>query len=454
MWGAVLALKLAAGSARAEAPQPAPVAPPAERPTQPSGDPASPTPAPPAPRTGWRVQGLPIANYNSDEGLGYGARVMLVDAADGTYSPYRYAVVAQFFQTTLGVAQHRLQLDAVRFLDSPWRVGLEFNLLKDRFSPYFGEAGDSAYEPDFSTCEDRDALETDPDVCPGNPSFRGLRYYSFEQRTLPSVVLNLRRPLSGPWQLAVGYRFRYTTVSTRYDADDLGQLRDSRLEEDVRAGRIVGVSEADLGEDVSFRTGELTMGLLLDMRDNEPAPVRGMFHEVTLRAAAGVTGSSYGYWGATANLRFYHPVLDDRLVAALRLVADALSGDVPFFLLSSFGGVEWRDGWSGIGGVYTARGLLKNRLQGKVKALANGELRWKFASVSPGGQQLDFTLVAFMDAGQAWTDLSLAEGSELGYGGGGGLRIAWERNFIVRIDYGRSPSDDTSGFYLNFNHLF
>lgn len=412
-----------------------------------------PSPAVEPPRTGWRVQGLPLVSYNSDEGLGYGARLMLVDAGDGSPVPYRYSVVAQFFQTTNGVAQHRLILDAPRFLESDWRLGATVSLLNDRFSPYFGLGGQSAREPAYEACADRDALKVDPNACPGNPDFRGLRYYSYEQRTLPSVVLNARRPLRGPWQVALGYRFRLTTVNARYGSKDLGQARDSRLVEDARAGLLSGLDGSEDGA-ATFRTAEVTASLLLDTRDNEPAPVRGMFHELALRGAAMPTGSGSNYWGATANLRFYQPVFSERLVAAARLFVDVMGGDVPFFLLTSFGGVEWLDGWSGLGGVYTARGLLKNRLQGQVKALANGELRWRFLSVAPWEQRLDFTLVGFVDAGQAWTDLHFADGGAPRYGAGGGLRIAWNNNFILRVDYGLSPGDGTTGFYLDFGHLF
>ncbi|WP_257460469.1 outer membrane protein assembly factor [Archangium lipolyticum] len=405
------------------------------------------------PRTGWHVLGLPLVSFNSDEGFGYGARLMLVDSGDGSQRPYRYSVVAQFFQSTRGIAQHRLMLDAPSFLSSSWRLGVSLSMLNDRFSPYFGLGGGAAYVPAFEACEDRKALESDPNVCPGNPDFRGLRYYNFEQRTLPSVVLNARRPLSGPWQVALGYRFRLTTVRTRYGAEDLGQARDSRVVEDARAGLLSGLDGVEDGEAVS-RTAEVTASLLLDTRDNEPAPVRGMFHELALRGASTVTGSGSNYWGATANLRFYHPLVSDRLVAALRLFVDVMGGDVPFYHLSSFGGVEWLDGWGGIGGVYTARGILKNRLQGQAKALANGELRWNFLSVSPWQQRLDFTLIAFFDAGQAWTDLRFADGGLPRYGGGGGLRIAWQNDFILRVDYGISPRDGTTGFYLDFGHMF
>ncbi|WNG45261.1 BamA/TamA family outer membrane protein [Archangium minus] len=443
-WAVVLTAVLTSAPGWAEQPPSEALEPPAAHVTPPPTE---------APRTGWRVMGLPLVSFNSDEGFGYGARLMLVDAGDGTQRPYRHSVVAQFFQTTNGVAQHRLILDAPRFLSSEWRLGINLGLLNDRFSPYFGLGGLATYEPAFAGCEDREALKSDPNACPGNPDFRGLRYYTFDQRTLPSVVLNMRRPLSGPWQVALGYRFRLTSVRTRYGTEELGQARDSRLEEDARAGLISGLNGSADGA-ATFRTAEVTASLLLDTRDNEPAPVRGMFHELALRGAAAPTGSASNYWGVTANLRFYQPLFSERLVVAARLFVDLMGGDVPVFLLTSFGGVEWLEGWSGIGGVYTARGILKNRLQGQAKALANGEVRWKFLSVSPWQQHLDFTLVAFLDAGQAWTDLRFADGGAPRYGVGGGLRIAWENDFILRVDYGLSPRDGTTGFYLDFGHLF
>jgi hypothetical protein len=408
--------------------------------------------APAEPRSGWRFAGLPLLNFNSDEGFGYGLRVLLVDPGDGSLKPYRTSVMAQFFQTTNGVAAHRLSTDALRFLGSAWRVGLDLSLINDRFAPYYGIAGASDYDADFNTCDDRDALDVSLDACPGNPEFRGLRYYSYEQRILPSVALNTRRSVKGPWQVALGYRFRLTRVKTRYDVEDRGQRRDSRLEEDARRGLLTGLEGGPRSD--TFRTAELTAGLLLDLRDNEPAPVRGMFHELAARGAAQATGSAFRYWGTTLNLRFYHPVVSERLVAALRLMGDVLGGDVPFYLLNAFGGVEWRDGWSGIGGVFTGRGILKNRVQGKVKALVNGELRWLFLSSSPWNQKVDLTAVAFLDAGRSWADLDFRDDGLARYAGGGGLRIAWADNFIVRMDYGVSPGDGTSGFYLDFNHLF
>ena len=450
MWTGVLAAALGL-AAPARAQDDAPKRPPADSMQEPV---TQMKPTPPPPRKGWGVQGLPLINYNSDEGLGYGARLLVVDSGDGTIKPYRYAFIAQFFQTTVGVAIHRLSMDSPRFLDSPWRVTLDLALLNDRFSPYYGPPESTEYTRAYNTCDDRDALKANPDECPGNPDFRGARYYAFDQRTFPSVMLNVRRTLSGPWQVAAGYRFRLTELRTRYDTDDLGQSGESLLERDVRAGRIQGLTEEQLGGVTRFRSAELTASLLYDLRDNEPAPIRGMFHELAVRGAAGPTGSAYNYFGVTTNLRFYHPLFTDRLVAAMRLFVDVMGGDVPFTQLAAFGGVEWRETMSGIGGLSTSRGVLKNRLRGQVKALANGELRWMFLKVAPGNQHLDFTLLAFMDVGQAWRNLDAVDARAPRVSGGGGLRIAWEENFIVRLDYGVSPQDGTTGFYLDFNHVF
>ena len=74
------------------------------------------------------------------------------------------------------------------------------------------------------TSADRDALGSNPDLCPGNPDFRGAHYYAFDQRTFPSVMLHVRRSLSGPWQVAAGYRFR-TRGSRGFEEQPIARQR-------------------------------------------------------------------------------------------------------------------------------------------------------------------------------------------------------------------------------------
>src|SRR5262245_56627981 len=87
----------------------------------------------PAPvRTGLGFAGMPLIGFNSDDGLGYGARVALYDYGSGL-APYRYSLVLQLFQTTNHVAAHRVIFDAPKIFGSEWRVGGELRYYADKF---------------------------------------------------------------------------------------------------------------------------------------------------------------------------------------------------------------------------------------------------------------------------------------------------------------------------------
>ena len=403
--------------------------------------------APPPPDTGWTLQGLPLVSYNSDEGFGYGARVLLIDRGTGRELPFRHSLMAQFYQTTKGVAAHRIFFDAPGFLGSPYRIDADVAWSIDKFSPWYGLGNQSVYLESRDTCADREALAKNPDVCPGNPAFLGARYYRYDRNTLPRIKLNLRRDLRGPWKLFGGYRFTLNHITPFYGPDDLGQTGDSQLAADARAGRLVGWDGSRRAFDL--RTSEVTAGVVYDSRDNEPAPTSGMFHEVSARAGLRALGSQFDYRGVNATARFYQYLFDRSLVAALRAIADVQGGDVPFLLLPTTGGL---DGPDGVGGLFSARGLLKNRLQGKVKLLVTPELRWRFYQ----GARLGWELVTAIDVGRVWSELGRAEAGGLKAGAAAGIRAAWNRNFLVRLDtgFGLTEPYGTGSVYLTFDEMF
>ena len=78
-------------------------------------------------RHGWYPTGIPMANYTSNAGFGYGLRVYGYNNGVPTdpyfnESPYFMQVFAQFFQTTLGQSYHRVELDM------PFLAGSEYRL--------------------------------------------------------------------------------------------------------------------------------------------------------------------------------------------------------------------------------------------------------------------------------------------------------------------------------------
>lgn len=403
-------------------------------------------------RHGFGWAGLPLLNYNTDNGVGYGARLVLYDYGNNQ-KPYRYQLTLQFFQTTGGIMVHRLIFDAPRFRGSRWRIDSDIRLDGDKFSPYYGLGGQSEYTPAYHTCDDRDALAMNPDICPGNPDFRGLRYYQY-RALMPSLLLNLRRDLGGPWQLMTGYRAQLTFIDTQYP-DDLGQTTPSRLVEDLQAGEpIVGLEDLDAGGQAAMtRTAYVQAGLVYDTRDNEPAPTRGFWHEASLRGASPALGGQFWYWGANLQLRAYRG-LDraGRFVLAGRFLLDVLGGDVPFYRLSHTGGLRDQES---VGGETSVRGVLRSRFIGKIKTMLSTELRWRWLTRRPRGHRLDIATVVGFDAGRAWRELE-SDGPffDLALGAAAGLRIAWDENFMVRVDYGYALTEETSGLYINFNHIF
>ena len=403
-------------------------------------------------RHGFGWAGLPLLNYNTDDGVGYGARLVLYDYGNDQ-KPYRYQLTLQFFQTTGGIMTHRVIFDAPRFRGSRWRIDSDLRLDGDKFSPYYGLGGQSEYLSAYDTCNDRAALEMNPDICPGNPDFRGLRYYQY-RALQPSLAVHLRRDLNGPWQLMTGYRAQLAFIGTRYP-DDLGQTTPSRLVEDLQAGEpIVGLELDDTdGTAAMTRTAYVQAGLVYDTRDNEPAPTCGFWHELSLRGASPALGGQFWYWGANLQLRAYRG-LDQggRVVLAGRLLLDLLGGDVPFYRLSHTGGLGDVES---IGGLNSVRGVLRARFVGKIKALVDTELRWRWLTRRPWGHRFDITTIAALDAGRAWRELA-SDGPffDVALGAAGGLRFGWDENFIERVDYGYSITEKTSGLYIDFNHVF
>jgi hypothetical protein len=390
---------------------------------------------PAARETGWSPQGLPLFDYDSDTGFGYGLRLLLIDHGTGDERPYRYALTAQFYQTTGGNGSHFLSLDAPHLFGSRYRLELEAGWDLAKYFPYYGIGNSSVYQEQFVSCTGG---------C--SPAFKGAHYYQYDQQTLPRFKLNLRRDLGGAWQLFGGYRFRLTRIAALYGADGTSQLI-----ADAQSRKLVGFDGSNPEQPFRLRTAELTSGLVYDTRDNEPAPTDGMFHEVSLRGGLRAFGGQFDYWGANLTLRFYHWLIPGsrRLVFASRGLIDVAGGDVPFFLLGTTGGLSGPDG---VGGENSVRGLLGYRLQGNVKLLLNNELRWRFWSVP----YVEVGAVAGLDAGRVWSGIGAGDRGPVRFGASLGLRLAWNKNFVIRYDYGIAISEPyaNGSQYLTFDELF
>jgi hypothetical protein len=405
--------------------------------------------------------GLPLANYDPNTGVGFGARIYyFIDGKRDNplfaYTPYEHRLFANAFFTTGGLQFHWLDYDAPALFGSPWRVRSQFIYERNTSRNYFG-IGERAQELSFpgnaGTFTKFDAYQkAQARIQPDGTTF-GLYDKIFFER--PFWVMSLERSLlGGILRSLVGLGFTHATVSdytgNPTDAVDAmgaaarAPMARGRLRDDCDQGRIAGCSG---GWDNTLR-----LGLAIDTRDFEPDPNKGIFADIAADFGTGALGSQYDYARLMLAVRGYYspfPRYAD-LVLAARGVYEIQSQGAPFFSLDTLPFTE--DPRIGMGGVRTLRGYKQDRFVGHVMAMTNYEIRWTFAQTRLLGQRFAFIGVPFLDMGRVFDTARHTSFAKWKRAQGLGLRVAWNLSTIVMIDYGVSEED--SGLYINFTHIF
>lgn len=342
---------------------------------------------------------LPLLNFTSDRGVGYGlyGAIYFQGDEDTTTTssskrppaPYALSIGGQFYQTTGDYAYHKLMLDAPNVLHSGVRINFTAGYETWRDAWYFGTGSrvPRLREADTPT-----------------------RYYAFDSETYWGFG-NVRVPLSSSMDLIAGSIFRNTRV---------GVYRGSLVADDKPRGVEGGLLSVLYG------------GLIWDLRDQEPNTTSGLLSEITLRGSAAGLLSDYGFWGVNATHRqWFRLRRDSKWVLATRWILDLQGGDIPFFHAHVLGGSQWLE----LGGHSALRGLPMGRYRGDLCALGTMELRmhifdWEFMS-----QRIAGLLVPFVEGGQVWNVRSEPFPEHMNATWGGGVRILYNEVFIVRFDY-------------------
>lgn len=425
----------------------APAQPTTDAPAQPATEtPTAETPAAEAPaeaelepwqRDGWGWGALPALNYNSDDGFGFGA-IGDIYRYDGETRPYRADLGFLIFFTSKGSQYHRINLDLLRVGGLPLRLTtrMQFQVTKVRNFCGLTPPGDC----DESLAE----AAADDAGLTGSSRDDFVRRYYLVRVTDPYLSLNARYELTrlGPYKVeAFGGWFGQLVIPGDFDSDEpyAGSLYNQQFG---------GGEEGFLSV--------VQAGIMFDARDNEPSPTRGTWLEASVRGAGPWIGSheDWSYVGFNATLRGYLPLGTDRIVLADRLVFDGISGDTYTGDLARPGGSQLYDFF---GGQRAGRGVRAGRVLGRARVMNQTELRATVWSPRPFGLRLDLTPIAFFDIGywaETFDDIG-GDRAELVWGTGGGLRIAANKNFIVRFDLGFSPLEDYApSIYLDLSNLW
>jgi hypothetical protein len=363
----------------------------------------------------YELAGFPIIGGNSDIGVQFGAAGTLTRFYDQAF-PYEWnldlllsaSIKDDAGHIALAQQSHVLRLDAPDLLGGRFRMDTRGSYQRTINAGYYG-VGDAAV-----------AVKND------DPHHY---WYTQEEGRLRGIG-RVHTAWAG-LDLAFGVNLRIESPST-YGASAKGGP--TKLVDDS-----TGPSPAVVGTEPAFLAGA-TAGVMYDTRESEFVTRTGVFYQLGVGATVG-TAERVAYGEASAVLAHYAPV-GGPFVFASRFVFSFQFGRVPFYDLAQGGVFEPQYLFGGEDGV---RGVPQGRYIGRVKALANLEIRsTPFPHFTLLRQRLRIGTTTFLDAGRVWTDykvISASDGNALNlkYGVGGGVFLQWGEAAIFRVEVAYSP---------------
>jgi hypothetical protein len=369
------------------------------------------------PPTGWEFVGLPALNFDSDEGIGYGALLEAYNYGNGV-RPYRYTIQPTIFFTTKGRRDFVVFFDAPNLLPDGWRLDAFAGREQELATPFYGVGNNTAFD---------EQLELEPNA-----------YYYRYGKTQFRVLANLQRKVGQlPARGLVGFGFAdVRTDATPFDSGT------------TLLAQQLGPRAAPRG-----RLAYVRAGLVWDTRNREIAPDHGTYGDLLVQRVDRALGATNSYTRFTAIGRKYFP-LKSSVVLAHRALVQQTDGDVPIFDLATFQ-TSYKQN-EALGGSRSIRGLPKNRFVGKGIVFLNNDLRWRFTEFGLRGKPAYLTLSVFYDVGRVYAESIRFDeiGSGLHSGYGSGLRLGLGPSFAVALDVARSPEAKSTQIYIGTGYPF
>jgi outer membrane protein assembly factor BamA len=385
-----------------------------------------------------RFSGIPALGFGPDTGFGFGVvGSMYVDQE--TFDPYKMAVNLKVYLTHKGINSHTVAIDRLRAFGWPLRSITRLGFYSTNNQNYCGKG--AASNCDMTRA--RDAANEAGVLGKRREDF--IKHYYQNRFMLFFGDQSFRYLLwkdVAKLELMASYRGSYYW---HRDFKNKGPYPGSLYEKDFPG----------------FTNGYLStleLGLMLDKRDIESAPTEGYWLESSIRGGSFLIGSSWDYFGANVAARFYFPFDEDRkLVFASQTTGDLIVGDLPHDAMSRIGGSQALNSYTAIGGQNIGRGIREQGYVGRIKFIEQAEFRYTFWSFMLFKQNFDLNAALMTDlAMTSWDFAGFSNEMRKIYAGfGPGLRIYWNKTFVIRADLGFSPEENFSPkFYLTIGNVF
>ncbi len=386
-----------------------------------------------------------IPQFSSDpvNGFGYGAEGMLYFNGKRTdplfsYTPYKAKLSLSAFNTTKSQNEIVLGLDVPYIFKSKWRIRIEGTYENDPNMVYFGiteKSLSSLVNPQTGISYNTYANYTN------SLSDNNKNYNRYTEKNNAMMDVSAERSFFKSKMRSL-FGLRYASMGIFPYAGN------SLLQNDFINGSALGVGRTTVTM--------IQAGLVYDTRDLEGDPSKGIFAEVTNELSLKALGSNYTFNKTFAQVKVYQrlfPTVFKKLVFAMRSGIAALNGNAPVY--------EYMEEWSSEGGVYdvvggrfTLRGYKQARFVANFLDFVNIELRARFVQFTLLKQHLALSVVPFFDIGGVGNTPSRLFGysANYRYDEGLGLRIVWNVNTVLRLDYAVSKEDRQ--FFFQFGHTF
>ena len=416
---------------------------------------------------------LPVVAFDADKGFQYGALLNLFDYGDGSHYPHpkqQWYIEASAY--TKGTFQGFLTYDT-RHLIPKVRMSLASTVMYDKAMDFYGYNGyQSNYQHDSVSYWNKQKDKT------GMPAEYMSAFYRLER-----LAVTAKADFVGDiWNKKLFWQASYYFSWYRYRNIDLDKINKGKDSVSMFSGQTLYEKYIDWGiipekEKNGGFTSALRLGLMYDTRDFEAAPARGIWAEANITLAPQFFGTTHSYYRYMAIFRHYVPIVKNHLTFAYRLNYQGSIGTLPYYIMPVFSTIGREYDRDGIGGYRTARGLMRDRVQGLDVGFFNAEFRWKFVRFHLWKQNIYLGLNAFLDGAivtrkydmsyrgdennpimkqeyEKYINPNISDGFHLA--AGGGFRIAINQNFIIAIDYAMplNKQDGKGSLYINTGYLF
>lgn len=283
-----------------------------------------------------------------------------------------------------------------------WRLFGEAGVTRENRFGYFGLGNDTE--------------EADEGVLGGNP------WYDRVSRSRTWGRVDLTRQIAGPFHVAAGVSFTHSSYGAlpgqSHFLDDFFPIPPCIPEQECpRTGSDPG------DDDFAGR-----FALVLDTRDNEFVPARGVLIEAGLELGSGGDGYT-GYYGLVSG--FATPY--EGAVLAARFLARSLEAEAPLDARSTL--YAWERSMPLLGGPESHRSFVYGRYTGRQALAANVEYRQDILNFGDFGA---ITALGFVDAGMVQENREL-ESNKLHVGGGGGIALRILRSTVLQFNFAGGP---------------